>query len=116
MNLCERKFRFPMRALLASLALLLTGVAAARPLPGFTVGDPISFDVMLEPDVTFVTAQRGSVSLNQAVAIAQRRHPGRVVRAETTTRNGRTVHEIRILGDDGSVVTVRIDAASGEVR
>lgn len=116
MNLCERKFGFPMRALLASIALLLAGTAAARPLPGFAAGDPISLDVTLEPDVTLVTAQRGGVSLNQAVAIAQRRHPGRVVRAETTMRNGRTVHEIRILGDDGRVVTVRIDAASGEVR
>ena len=35
-----------------------------------------------------------------------------VVRADTTTRNGRVVHEIRILGDDSRVRTVQIDAQS----
>jgi len=60
-------------------------------------------------------AQRGAgrVSLAQATAMAQSRFRGRVVRAETVMRGDRTVHEIRILGEDGRVRTVRIDAESG---
>lgn len=58
-------------------------------------------------------AQRGGVSLQQAVALAQERYSGQVVRAETVARGGRQVHEIRLL-DDGRVRTVRIDAQSGQ--
>jgi uncharacterized membrane protein YkoI len=60
-------------------------------------------------------AQRGSLSLAQATAIAQGRFQGRVVRAETVQEGGRTVHVIRILGDDGRVRTVRVDAESGAI-
>jgi uncharacterized membrane protein YkoI len=60
--------------------------------------------------------QRGGLSLRQAIEIATQRYGGQVVRADTTIRNGRQVHEIRILGDDGVVRTVRIDAQSGELR
>jgi hypothetical protein len=58
-------------------------------------------------------AQRGGVSLAQATAIAQSRFQGRIVRAETVSMGDRVVHEIRILGDDGRVRTVRIDAQTG---
>jgi uncharacterized membrane protein YkoI len=58
-------------------------------------------------------AQRGGVSLAQATSMAQGRYQGRVVRAETVQMGERTVHEIRILGDDGRVRTVRIDAQTG---
>ena len=61
-------------------------------------------------------AQRGGgVSLAQAQAIATSRFQGRVVRAETVNQGGRMVHEIRILGDDGRVRTVRVDAETGAV-
>jgi uncharacterized membrane protein YkoI len=55
------------------------------------------------------------ISLQQAIQIATSRYPGRVVRAETRTENGRAVHEIRILGADNVVRTVRIDAQGGGV-
>jgi hypothetical protein len=59
-------------------------------------------------------AQRGGgVSLAQATSMAQSRFSGRVVRAETVERGDRTVHEIRILGEDGRVRTVRVDAQTG---
>jgi uncharacterized membrane protein YkoI len=57
--------------------------------------------------------QRGGVSLAQATSMAQGRYQGRVVRAETVQVGDRLVHEIRILGDDGRVRTVRIDAQTG---
>jgi hypothetical protein len=59
-------------------------------------------------------AQRGGgVTLAQATSMAQGRYQGRVVRAETVQQGDRLVHEIRILGDDGRVRTVRVDAQTG---
>ena len=55
------------------------------------------------------------VSLAQATRIALGRFPGRVVRAETINRGGRTVHAVRILGADGRVRTVLVDAQSGSI-
>jgi uncharacterized membrane protein YkoI len=54
------------------------------------------------------------MSLRQAIAIALSRYPGRVVRADTTLRVDRIIYEIRILGDDGRVRTVRVDARTGQ--
>lgn len=59
-----------------------------------------------------------AVSLQEAVEIAMRRRPGRVVRAVTVDAGGgRRVHEVRILSDEGGrVVTVRVDAQTGRLR
>ena len=58
------------------------------------------------------------VTLEAAVEIATRRHPGRVVRAVTVDAGGgRRMHEVRILSDEGGrVITVRVDARTGRVR
>lgn len=92
----------------AVTALLGGGAAGARPVP-------MSFLPLLqvEPLAQLFPAQRGGISLAQATAMAQSRYQGRVVRAETVTRGDRVVHEIRILGDDGRVRTVRVDAQTG---
>jgi hypothetical protein len=67
-----------------------------------------------EPLAQLFPAQRGGgISLAQATAMAQGRYQGRVVRAESVRMGDRVVHEVRILGDDGRVRTVRIDAQSG---
>ena len=58
--------------------------------------------------------QRAGISLQQATAMAQSRVPGRVVRAQTVQMGDRVVHEIRILGEDDTVRTVRIDAQTGQ--
>ena len=94
----------------AFAALLLAAFqASARPIPESL------FLLTADEPPSAVIAQRGSVSLQQATAMAQRLHQGRVVRAETVSRGGRLIHEIRILGDDGRVRTVRIDAENGQV-
>ena len=67
-----------------------------------------------EPDVS-LHATQGGISLSQATQIAQRQYPGRVVRAETVERSGRRIHEVRILGGDGRVRTIRVDASSGRI-
>jgi hypothetical protein len=93
--------------LVAAAALLLgSAPAAARPKPVFSL-------LQAESAPNAFAAQRSGISLAQATAIATSRFQGRVVRAETVSRGDRVVHEIRILGDDGRVRTVRIDAQTG---
>jgi uncharacterized membrane protein YkoI len=41
--------------------------------------------------------------------------PGRVVEAELARKHGTTVWEIEVLGTDGNITKVRIDADSGAV-
>ncbi len=53
------------------------------------------------------------VSLDAAVAAAQERHRARVVKAEVIESDGRKVYALRLLGGDGRVWTIRIDAATG---
>jgi hypothetical protein len=92
---------------LALTALLgVAGVAGAQPRALLLPDDNDA------PAVLFA-AQRGGVSLAQATAMAQSRYQGRVVSAKTVMAGDRVIHEIRILGDDGRVRTVRIDAQTG---
>jgi len=60
--------------------------------------------------------QRRSLTLAEAIMIAQNRHPGRVVRAQTLEQGNGQVHEVRIIGNDGRVHTVRVDARTGSVQ
>lgn len=93
-------------ALLCALAIVaVPGVAASQ-----------SSRIEPQPEFRFQTVQQRGMSLRQAIALAQQRHRGRVVRAETKQQNGRRVHEIRILGDDGRVVTLQFDADGGGGR
>ena len=64
-----------------------------------------------------IPLQRDQISLQQAIEIARRQNPGwTVVSADTRMRNGRVVHEIRILGENNRVRTVQIDAQSRDSR
>lgn len=97
--------QIPLRiAVIAILAAANGAPAVAQPgaLPGDAAG--------------LLPAQRvRGVSLQQAIAIATDRVSGRVVRADTINREGRVVHEILIINDDGLVRTVHVDAATGNV-
>ena len=94
-------------ALSAALAVLLCASTA------FAQQRPAVFQFDGEAPVKAFAAQSGGVSLSQATALAQSRYPGRVVRAESVMIGDRVVHEIRILGNDGRVRTVRVDAQTG---
>jgi uncharacterized membrane protein YkoI len=54
-----------------------------------------------------------TLSLDEAVARAERRHKARAVRAEEKRQGDRIEYRIRLLGDDGRVFEVRVDAATG---
>ena len=56
-----------------------------------------------------------NISMDEAIAMVERRYQARVVRAESDERNGRRVYVLRLLSDDGRVWTVRVDAATGSV-
>ncbi|HEX7079674.1 MAG TPA: PepSY domain-containing protein [Gammaproteobacteria bacterium] len=95
-------------ARLCALPLCMLGALAfARPVP-MPLPPPVP-----EPYPVDAVMQRG-VTLEQAIAMATRQYPGTVASARTTTRDGRVVHEIRILGERGRVRIVRIDAETGE--
>jgi hypothetical protein len=59
---------------------------------------------------------RPAVSLDQAVAMAERRFNARVVRAEAQRENNHVTYVLRLLNDAGRVWTVRFDAESGRWR
>ena len=56
-----------------------------------------------------------SVSMEQAVKMAEQRYRAKVVRAETQHNDGRTVYVLRMLNESGHVWTVRVDASNGAV-
>jgi uncharacterized membrane protein YkoI len=57
-----------------------------------------------------------SVSLDQAVKMAEQKFKARVVRAEAQhDGDGHTVYVLRMLNESGRVWTVRVDASNGAV-
>jgi uncharacterized membrane protein YkoI len=56
------------------------------------------------------------ISLDEAVARAERHHDARAVRAEEKRHGDRIEYRIRLLGADGRVFEVRIDAETGQER
>ena len=57
-----------------------------------------------------------ALSLDEAVARAERRYKARAVRAEEQRHGDRVEYRIRLLADDGRVFEVRVDAATGRER
>jgi uncharacterized membrane protein YkoI len=55
------------------------------------------------------------VTAEQAIKTAMEKVPGTVVEAELEKKHGKTVWEVEILGADGKVTEVHIDAANGTV-
>jgi uncharacterized membrane protein YkoI len=56
------------------------------------------------------------LSLDEAVARAERAYGARVIRTESREEGGRLVYKLRLLSDDGRVWSVRVDATTGEMR
>lgn len=106
-------------AVLTVVGLAMAGTAWTR------VPNPVSAEARVGstaepggmPQNAFVQLpnQRG-LTLAEAIVIAQRRHPGRVVRSQTIQQGNGAVHEVRIIGNDGGVHTVRVDARTGAVQ
>ena len=56
-----------------------------------------------------------TVTIDQAIKTASEKVPGTVVEAELEKKHGKTVWEVEILGADGNVTEVHIDAGTGAV-
>lgn len=96
--------RFALTLLLVALALVAPGVPA-QPLPAEALIEQI------------ILAAAGRMSLDEAIAMVERRFNARVVRAETKEHKGRVVYKLRLLDEgSGRVWTVEVDAESGALR
>jgi uncharacterized membrane protein YkoI len=93
-------------------SLPLLAVLAALAAAGLPISDSAAADGHRARDGERTMAER-SVSLDEAVAQAERRYKARAVRAEEKRHGDRIEYRIRLLGDDGRVFEVRIDAATG---
>lgn len=91
---------------LAALCLLLAS-AALPATDAFAAGGPRDRDRDER-----ALAER-AISLDEAVARAERRYQARAVKAEEKRHGDRIEYRIRLLGEDGRVFEVRVDAASG---
>jgi uncharacterized membrane protein YkoI len=58
-------------------------------------------------------ASERAITLDEAVARAERRYKARAVRAEEKRHGDRIEYRIRLLAADGRVFEVRVDAATG---
>ncbi len=95
-------------AILPLLSLALAGAAPAAVRPAAGDVDGVRVDEAHAHPVA-----DGGLSLDEAVARAERRHDARAVRAEAISEDGRTVYRIRLLSADGRVFEVRVDARTG---
>ena len=55
------------------------------------------------------------VTIDQAIKTASEKVPGTIVEAELEKKHGKTVWEVEVLGVDGNVTEVHIDATTGAV-
>jgi hypothetical protein len=93
------------------LALGFATSAHAHGLPG-----PRSAGAIVEEPGDGAGAQRDAISLDEAVRMAEAQYNARVVRTEVQDEDGRKVYVLKLLSEDGRVITVRIDAATGRMR
>jgi len=85
--------------LLAALAAVATGPAWA---------DDKEHDVA-------ALAKEAKVTADQAIKTATEKMPGTVVEVELEKKHDKTVWEVEVLGADGAITEVHIDAATGTV-
>jgi len=71
---------------------------------------PILLTLLLGDGVALAQRQGGVCSLDQAVQQVRRTTNGRVLSAQTVTQQGKRVHRVKVLTDDGRVRTVEMTA------
>jgi hypothetical protein len=99
---------------LAPVALMLFGFAPfaeAHIMPGVVSGGAAARDELLAAE-----PMRDGISLDEAVRRAEAQYRARVVRTDVQDEDGRKVYVLKLLSEDGRVINVRIDAATGRMR
>ena len=96
----------------ALLAVSFAPFTQAHSMPGYLVGGSSSG----EDRSGTAVVQRDGISLDEAVRRAEAQYRAKVVRTDVQDEDGRKVYVLKLLSEDGRVVTVRVDAATGRTR
>jgi len=100
------------KGLVPALAVMgFASFAQANGMPGSAPGG-----TNVQPPPSLVETRRDGISLDEAVRRAEAQYHARVVRTDVQDEDGRKVYVLKLLSDDGRVITVRIDAATGRMR
>jgi uncharacterized membrane protein YkoI len=81
-------------------------------------GLAVSLGIAAEPvaaEAAPPAVRHATLTLDQAIEIAERQFHARVVRAGVDESNGRRVYVLRLVSEQGRVWTVRVDAQNGSI-
>jgi len=99
---------------LLPITLVLIGFAPfsqAHSMPGPLLNGAAAREEAQMPEIL-----RDGISLDEAVRRAEAQYRAKVVRTDVQDEDGRKVYVLKLLSEDGRVITVRIDAATGNMR
>jgi hypothetical protein len=105
-----RKGLLPIAMLVALLAVSFAPFTQAHSMPGHAVGGTGV------QRAGMIAEQRDAISLDEAVRRAEAQYHAKVVRTDVQDEDGRKIYVLKLLSEDGRVVTVRVDAATGRTR
>jgi hypothetical protein len=94
----------------ASVCLAITLSVAPYAIGAAVVAKPVP-----EVPEQEAVAAASTVSMDQAVKMAEQRFKARVVRAESQHEGVHTIYILKLLNDAGHVWTVRVDATNGAI-
>jgi len=95
---------------IALMAVSFAPFTQAHGMPGYVVGGSA------EDRAGMIAEQRDGISLDEAVRRAEAQYRAKVVRTDVQDEDGRKIYVLKLLSEDGRVVTVRVDAATGRAR
>ena len=96
------------------IALLAGSLASYAQAQGLAVNLAGGSNVEEHGDV--VAVYRDGISLDEAVRRAEAQYHAKVVRTDVQDEDGRKVYVLKLLSEDGRVITVRVDASTGRTR
>ena len=99
---------------LVPFTLLAVGLAPFTQAHGMP--SPYPSGTAVEQRAADADAQRDGISLDEAVRMAESQLHAKVVRTDVQDEDGRKVYVLKLLSEDGRVINVRIDAATGRTR
>jgi len=93
--------------------LVLVGAVLA--LNGSAWSDEKAHDEASETRKAVELSKTTKVPVDQAIKTASEKLPGKIIQAELEEKQGKTVWEVEIVGPDGQVTELHIDANTGAV-
>lgn len=92
---------------------VIVGILGLLLVLGVSVGLAVLFDTQEEE--TFRLAATARLTLEEAIVNAKAAGAGNAIEGELTMRHGRTVYVIEMLGDEGHLRRVTVDAETGRL-